>query len=179
VGTDLDANNVFWDVMGGLPRQGVGSDVVTAEALARCVELPPKPDILDIGCGPGRQSLVLARATGGHVTAVDLHAGFLDELRDHAAAAGLDDRITLLRADMRDLPLQPATFDLIWSEGAAYAMGVTAALVAWRRLLRPGGHLGYSDLVWTEADRPPRRGCVLRHRLHRHDGRGGQPGAHR
>src|SRR5262245_34626905 len=117
--------------MRGLPRQGVGSDDETARALAMCTGLAPTPDILDIGCGPGRQTLVLARATGGHVTAVDLHADFLDELRDGAADADLSDRITPIQADMGDLPFEPATFDLIWSEGAAYAMGVAAALVAW------------------------------------------------
>ena len=123
-------------------------------ALALCAGLTASPDILDIGCGPGRQSLVLARATGGQVTAVDLHAEFLEEVRQHAATAGLGDRLRVVQADMRDLPFEPASFDLIWSEGAAYAMGVAEALVRWRPLLRPGGYLGYSDLVWTGDVRP-------------------------
>ena len=151
---EASTSDAFWEVMRGLPRQGVGSDTDTARALALCTDLPVAPRILDIGCGTGRQSLVLARATGGHVTAVDLHAPFLDELRANAASAGLSDRITTVQADMRELPFEAGTFDLVWSEGAAYAMGVAAALVAWRRSLRPGGYLALSDLVWTMVDRP-------------------------
>ena len=177
--TSEAVDEVFWEVMRGLPRQGVGSDTDTARALALCTDLPVAPRILDIGCGPGRQSLVLARATGGHVTAVDLHAPFLDELRANAASAGLSDRITTVQADMRELPFEAGTFDLIWSEGAAYAMGVAAALVAWRQLLRPGGYLGYSELVWTDADPPGESVDFFAIGLSRHDRRCGQPGAHR
>ena len=57
----------------GLPRQGIGSDEETLRALALCMGLPAPPVILDVGCGPGVQTMTLARATGGRVTAVDLH----------------------------------------------------------------------------------------------------------
>ncbi|WP_169577031.1 class I SAM-dependent methyltransferase [Nonomuraea coxensis] len=48
----------------------------------------PHPRVLDIGCGPGRSSLVPAQA-GTEVTAVDLHRPYLDELARTAADRGL------------------------------------------------------------------------------------------
>lgn len=150
----MSSQEVFLEIHAGLPRQGVGSDDATLRALELCTELPAAPDILDIGCGPGAQTLMLARATDGAVTAVDRHAPFLRELERRAAAAGLEGRITTVESDMAALPFPPASFDLVWSEGAAYSMGVGEALAAWRPLLRPGGYLVFSELCWTEAARP-------------------------
>ena len=151
---DERLTEVFFDVQRGLPRQGVGSDAETLRALALCADLPEGPELLDVGCGPGAQTVVLVRATGGRVTAVDLHEEFLDELRVRASAAGVLDQLTILHGDMRDLPFGPASFDLVWSEGAAYIVGVPEALAFWRRLVRPGGYVAYSELVWTQADPP-------------------------
>ncbi|NRA02079.1 MAG: hypothetical protein HRU00_05690 [Myxococcales bacterium] len=62
------AIEVFWKLHQGLPKQGPGSDASTRRALALVPELPSAPRILDLGCGPGRQTLVLARETGGQLT---------------------------------------------------------------------------------------------------------------
>lgn len=146
--------SVFFDVQRGLPRQGVGSDASTLRALALCDGLPARPDVLDIGCGPGMQTLALARALDGPVTTVDLHEEYLDELRSHARAAGLAERIRPVVADMAALPFEPGSFDLLWSEGAAWVMGFAEALRSWRPLLRPGGWLAVSELVWLTTDPP-------------------------
>ena len=55
---------------------------------------------------------------------------------------------------MADLPFADASFDLLWSEAAAYSMGFFAALAAWRRLLVDGGRLAVSELVWLDRDPP-------------------------
>jgi SAM-dependent methyltransferase len=148
----MDAAEVFWALHGDLPREGVGSDATTARLLDLAGPLPTRPRALDVGCGPGRASLVLA-AAGVSVTAVDLHAPFLRRARRAAADAGLADRVAVVRASMTALPHPDATFDLLWCEGAAYLMGVDAALTAWRRLLGPGSALVFTDAVWT-TDRP-------------------------
>jgi ubiquinone/menaquinone biosynthesis C-methylase UbiE len=151
---DMGLPQVFFEIHAGLPRQGVGSDEATRMALELCAELPASPDVLDVGCGPGAQTLALARATGGRITAADLHAPFLDELLERARAADLGEQIALVEADMRALPFEPGSFDLVWSEGAAYIMGISEALAAWRPLLRAGGYLGFSEIVWTGDERP-------------------------
>jgi SAM-dependent methyltransferase len=45
-------------------------------------------------------------------------------------------------------------WDMIWAEGSAYIIGVERAMRDWRRLLRPGGVLVFSEMVWrTDAPR--------------------------
>jgi len=146
--------NIFFEIHSGLPREGPGDEASTARALALVRGLPPKPDILDIGCGPGAQTLVLARATGGVVTAVDNHVPFLDELRRRAALAGLAEQVQPLAASMFDLPFQEAAFDLIWSEGAIYQMGFDKGLESWRRFLRPDGWIAVTEVSWLRDDPP-------------------------
>jgi SAM-dependent methyltransferase len=107
---------------------------------------------LDLGCGTGGSTLVLAEDTGAHVTAVDIHAPFLATLRARAEEIGLTDRITTLAADMANVTALGAGFDLIWAEGSAYSIGFENALRRWRPLLRPGGCLVVTELVWFAAE---------------------------
>jgi Methylase involved in ubiquinone/menaquinone biosynthesis len=133
-----------------LPREAPGSAATTRLLLRLAAPLPPRPRIVDIGCGTGPASLLLAAETGGEVVAVDTHEPFLQRLR---AAAG--PRVRTLHADMQDLPLSDAGADLLWAEGSASVMGVDAALTAWRRLLVPGGALVLTDATWTTPDPAP------------------------
>lgn len=43
------------------------------------------------------------------------------------------------------------SFDLVWAEGSAYAIGFDAALARWKRLLAPGGTLVLTECQWTVA----------------------------
>jgi hypothetical protein len=91
---------------------------------------------------------------GARIVAIDLIGEYLDTLRAGAAAAGVADRVHAVRADMGRPPLREAGADLLWSEGAAYALGFQEALTAWRPLLRPGGAVAASELVWLSPDPP-------------------------
>jgi SAM-dependent methyltransferase len=153
---ELAAIEVFWKLHVGLPKQGPGSDESTRRALALVPKLPLAPRILDLGCGPGRQSLVLARETGGHVTAVDQLPPFLEQLDERARAAQLSDRIATVHASMDDLPYEDGGFDLLWSEGAIYNIGFGHGLRTWRRFLRPGCSLAVSEAAWLTNDPPER-----------------------
>ncbi|MEU9998553.1 bifunctional class I SAM-dependent methyltransferase/N-acetyltransferase [Streptomyces sp. NPDC050848] len=148
-----DNNNARYDAFfalhHGLPRQGPGSDTTTRRLLALAGPLPERPRVLDLGCGPGRSALLLADEAGAEVTAVDLHQPFLDELREAADARGLGDRIRTLDADMGELPFPDGSFDLVWAESSAYAIGFDTALRSWRRLLAPGGTLVLTECEWT------------------------------
>jgi len=150
------ARDVFWALHAGLPKQGPGSDASTLRALALVGALPREPRILDLGCGTGRQSLTLARATGGHVTAVDVWPPSLATLRERAAAAGLAEQLETVQQSMGALDLGSRTFDLVWCESAVYTIGFDTALHAWRPLLAPGGALAVSELAWLRDDAPER-----------------------
>lgn len=145
---------VFLDVQRGLPRQGPGCEASTRKALSLCRGLPGDPSVLDVGCGPGAQTVALARATGGRITAVDIFPEYLDALTARAESAGVADRIRPVEGDMAALPFEPESVDLIWSEGAAYIMGFGEALSAWSRFLKPGGCVAVSELTWLTPDPP-------------------------
>jgi ubiquinone/menaquinone biosynthesis C-methylase UbiE len=139
-----------------LPRQGPGSNACTRKAFSMLADLPARPEILDIGCGAGMQTVELARICPGcHITAVDVHQPFLDDLARSAASAGVGGRIVPLRASMDDLPFPDATFDVLWAEGSIFVVGFEKGLASWKRLLRPGGYLCLTESVWfTETPSP-------------------------
>jgi SAM-dependent methyltransferase len=140
-------DDAFWAIHSDLPREGPGDNASTARALGAMTDLPPAPEILDIACGPGMQTLALARRSGGHVTAIDLHAPFLADAARRARAAGLADRVSLARASMTRLPFASGAFDALWCEGAIYMMGFAEGLQAWKRLLKPGGYVAVTEPV--------------------------------
>lgn len=146
---------IFFEVYEALPRQGPGNRACAARALAGCRELPPSPAVLDLGCGVGGQTVHLAELLpGADLTAVDNHAPSIDRLRATVAERGLGARVRPVVGDMAALDLPVGRFDLVWSEGALYNLGLEHALRLCHGLLRPGGYLVFSDAVWR-LDRPP------------------------
>ncbi|NBM19390.1 methyltransferase domain-containing protein [Streptomyces sp. GC420] len=148
-------SDAFFTLHHGLPRQGPGSDATTRRLLASAGPLPPRPRILDLGCGPGRSALLLAAETGGHVTAVDLHQPFLDELTAEAERRRLSDRVETVHRSMGDLPYQDGSFHLVWAESSAYSIGFDNALRQWRRLIAPGGALCVTECEWSTGTPSP------------------------
>lgn len=146
--------SIFRELTEDLPRQAPGSAAATLGALNLIRGLPPRPRILDVGCGPGAQTIELARATRGWIVAVDIRQRFLDELTERASEAGVLPQITTLNTSMFDMDFGDASFDLIWSEGAVYIQGFAAGLRAWQRFLRPGGWIAVSELSWLVPDPP-------------------------
>ena len=138
----------FFQLHDGLAREAPGDDAATREALCR-LRLPWSPhSVLDLGCGPGRATLVLARERLCPIVSVDLHAPFLDRLARDAAAAGLDRLVTPRCADFGALAVAPRSVDLIWSEGAIYHLGFAAGLRIWSPLLSTRGRLAITELTW-------------------------------
>ncbi len=155
---DLLNNKVFWQVHSNLPREAPGSEASTLRAFSMLPKLPAQPRILDIGCGPGAQTITLAQNSQAEIIAVDTHQPFLDDLTRRAIRAGVAERIHPLQASMFELKFnQP--FDLIWSEGAVYIMGFERGLREWRRLLKPAGYIAVTEISWLKPDPPeaPRR----------------------
>lgn len=135
--------------------------------------------VLDIGCGTGRQTLVLARTLRARVVGIDIHPPYLDELAQAAAQAGLSEWIRTRCLSMDALDYAPESIDLIWSESAIFVLGVTTALRLWRPLLRAGGCLAFTEITWFDAEPPAEAAAFFRYspatRIHRRS----SPGQHR
>jgi SAM-dependent methyltransferase len=103
----------------------------------------PAGRTLDVGSGPGRFALWLARQ-GARVTLLDISSAMLDAARrrfaDHGLAAD-----GFLHESLFDLAgMEPGSFDLVLCLGGAlnyYPDEMEAGLRLMRRLLRPGGRL--------------------------------------
>lgn len=151
----MTSESIFFELYESLPRQGPGNRVCAAKALALCRDLPPAPAVIDLGCGGGGQTLHLAELTSGSIVAVDSHAPSIERLRATVAELGLSQRVSPVVGDLSDLGQPAASFDLVWSEGALYNIGIENALRVCRRLLRPGGYLAFTDAVWRKKEVPP------------------------
>ena len=138
----------------GLARNAPGTDEATLRAL-RCCELPREPVVYDMGAGTGSSALVLAEALQSRVVAVDLLSQSLGELTTRAQRRGIDSLIEARQADILELEVEPGSVDLIWCEGAIYAVGWEAALTTWRPWLGDDGYLVVSEAVWAAGPRAP------------------------
>lgn len=137
--------DAFFTLYRGLDREGPGEPADVAW-VAEVVGLKPDARICDAGCGSGADvPALLAAAPQGRVVAVDSHKPFIDELW---VRVGPDPRVTAYKGNMAKLK---GPFDLIWSAGALYFLGVTEGLRHWRPALAKGGHVAFSEPCWFSA----------------------------
>lgn len=152
--SDPHTFELFLEVYGTLPRAGPGGDEHTRRALKTVPGDAPQV-VLDVGCGPGAQTICLAQALPqARILAVDLLAEMVEETNRRLTAAGLAGRAQAVMGDMAQLLVQPGSQDLIWCEGAIYFMGVEQALRTWRPLLAAGGTVAFTEPVWLTAAPP-------------------------
>ena len=145
---------VFWELHSGLPREGPGDNESTRRAYLMLQDLPENPRILDIGCGPGMQTIELAKLSNGRIDALDNHQPFLEDLKRRAEEEGVRDRIKTVNGDLFALNYEGNSFDLIWCEGAIYIIGFEKGLCEWRNLLTDKGYLVVSEVSWLRPDPP-------------------------
>lgn len=139
-------NSAFFTLHSDLPREAPG-DLESVEWALDLAQTPVRARILDAGCGPGADLAAFAGLRpAAALVGRDLHAPFIDRLRLEQP------NVTAELGDMLD---PEGTFDLIWSAGAAYGPGVTAALAAWRDHLTPHGAVAFSDCLWRNPRPAP------------------------
>jgi SAM-dependent methyltransferase len=105
--------------------------------------------ILDVGCGLGHFSRLMARTTGQAVVGVERSGDQIQAARGHAAQEGESHLLDLRQGDALDLPLREeewGSFDLAHArfllEHVPDPAGVVAAMV---RAVRPGGRVVLAD----------------------------------
>jgi ubiquinone/menaquinone biosynthesis C-methylase UbiE len=117
---------------------------------------------LDLGCGRGAVLLMTAQLLPtGKATGVDIWQSSDQSGNDQVAteanarAEGVAARIELLTADMRELPFEDASFDLVVSSLAIHNIhapsGHAQAIAEAARVLKPGGRLRIADFRHADA----------------------------
>jgi len=119
------------------------------EVLEFVATLPPKSEILDIGCGHGRHAKPVAQA-GYRVIGVDLCRSLLAIGKDASATALA--RIEWVVGDASSLPIRSSTIDAALCVAVLHHLPTrddrVAALTEVRRVLRPSGRAFIS--VWAK-----------------------------
>lgn len=109
--------------------------------------LPPAPAaILDVGCGTGSLSLLLAEL-GHRVVGTDWSQAMIARARSKAIAAA--QRAQFFLMDAANPGLAPGLFDVVLCRHLLWALPDAAlALRQWTRLLVPGGRLVLIEGCW-------------------------------
>ncbi len=158
----------LYDDLAGLPdaatlgSAGCGNPVAVAD-------LHPGEVVLDLGSGGGIDVLLSARRVGptGTVYGVDFTPEMLDLARRNAAEAGAAN-VEFLEGRIDAVPLPDGSVDVIISNCVVnLAVDKAAVFTEMRRLLRPGGRIGISDVVTEDrlsaaerAERGSYVGCI-------------------
>ena len=149
---------IFDTVADDYDQTGVPFFAPAAQGLVDALDPQPGARGLDIGCGRGAVTWLLARAVlpSGRLDAVDLSPAMVEHTRSLMATEGLAVRTAVMDAGDPDLPA--ASYDVIASSLVLFFLpDPAAALTRWVGLLAPGGRIGLttfgdSDPVWDRLD---------------------------
>jgi ubiquinone/menaquinone biosynthesis C-methylase UbiE len=126
-----------------------------ARLLVDRLEVAAGEAVLDVACGPGSVTRILAGRVGetGRVTGCDLSEPMLALARTKPATAG-DATIDYHQASADRLPVPDGSYDVVTcQQGLQFFPDRLAALREMRRTLRAGGRVGI--VVWTSIENSP------------------------
>lgn len=116
--------------------------------LVDLAQITSESAVLDAGSGVGGTARYVADRYGCPVTAVDLTEEYCQTSRWLNRLVGLDDRISVRRADVTELPFADGTFDVAISQHVQMNVADKARLYSEaRRVLADGGRLAMWDIT--------------------------------
>lgn len=101
--------------------------------------------LLDVGCGVGQTSCLLATRYGAQVTGIDRSAAMVRRAQERARAMGAP--VTFQEDDAYALSFPDEQFDLLFAESVTLFLDTERVLPELRRVLKPGGRI--ADIVMT------------------------------
>ncbi|MBN1883124.1 MAG: class I SAM-dependent methyltransferase [Deltaproteobacteria bacterium] len=107
--------------------------------------------VLEIGCGVGVTTSMLAGRIGCRVVALDRNLMMLSRAGERARREGDDVRVMFVCADARHIPFREGVFDVVMSESATtFVSEKREAVRDYVRATVPGGRVGVNEEIWHE-----------------------------
>lgn len=123
--------------------------------LASSVLIGRNTRVLDVASGTGESARVLAKHFGCHVTGVDFSGENCARASAMASESGLSEKTQFVEGDAEDLHFAADSFDVVICECSLCVFpSRSVALTEMRRVLRPGGRLGISDVIVNDPIPP-------------------------
>ena len=111
---DLGLGNVSRSDIAGVDEFHVRGAEVTRE-LASQIRLD-NLRVLDVGCGLGGPSRMLADEYGCQVTGLDLSEEYIRTATRLSELVGLQDKTTFIQGNALELPFENGSFDVVWTQ---------------------------------------------------------------
>jgi ubiquinone/menaquinone biosynthesis C-methylase UbiE len=111
-------------------------------AIIRSLPLGPSSRVLDVGCGDGFYTALLAERleSPGAVVGIDINRAYLDLARRNPALASARCDVEFIAGALADLPLAGEAFDFVWCAQSLYSLPEPrVALQQMAAALKPGG----------------------------------------
>jgi ubiquinone/menaquinone biosynthesis C-methylase UbiE len=114
----------------------------------RHLPVPPNGHVLDVGCGSGSMSRLIAGSfPRAEVVGVDSREQYLDFAKARARDEGISN-VTFRHGDVFALPFPDASFDVVWSKYLLqWLREPKSALAEMKRVTKPGGVVVSCDYV--------------------------------
>jgi cyclopropane fatty-acyl-phospholipid synthase-like methyltransferase len=152
----------LWELLMGEQIHVGGAD--QTDVLAKKVGLDKKRDIylLDICSALGGPARYLAKNYGTKVVGLDITPEMIKEAKKRTEEQPFTDKIEYRIGSALDIPAKAETFDVVWGQDAwCYIRDKSRLLEEIKRVLKPGGTLGFTDWIWGSVETPESRADYL------------------
>lgn len=147
---EIDRSNVSRSDIAGVDEFHVRGAEVSRE-LAGQIKLDHSR-VLDVGCGIGGPSRLLADEFSCQVTGIDLSHEYIRTAKGLSDLVGLQDRTRFIQSNALELPFENGSFDVVWTQHVQ--MNIRHKLKFYseiERVLASHGTFIYYDIFRTES----------------------------
>jgi SAM-dependent methyltransferase len=105
-------------------------------------------DVLELGCGKGEITTLLARS-GARVSAIDVSPASIEVARRRASLHGVDSAVDFVVTAAERLPLYDESFDVVVGKAVLHHLDAARAAPELHRVMRRGARAAFSEPLGT------------------------------